>query len=88
MSVSFLDLSEVCVDFVANQRALLLSFFFFFFFVFFAISWAAPAVYGGSRARGRIRAVAAAYTTATAMQDPSQVCNLQHSSRHARSLTH
>ena len=31
----------------------------FFFFFFFAISWAAPAVYGGSQARGPIGAVAA-----------------------------
>ena len=30
----------------------------FFFFCLFAISWAAPAAYGGSQARGRIRAVA------------------------------
>ena len=31
----------------------------FFFLVFFvAISWAAPAAYGGSQARGRIGAVA------------------------------
>jgi len=30
----------------------------FFFFVFFAISWATPAAYGGSQARGRIGAVA------------------------------
>ena len=29
-----------------------------FFFGLFAISWAAPAAYGGSQARGRIRAVA------------------------------
>ena len=39
-----------------------LSFFFLFFFVFFvvvvAISWAAPAAYGGSQARGLIEAVA------------------------------
>ena len=28
------------------------------FFCLFAISWAAPAAYGGSQARGRIRAVA------------------------------
>ena len=40
---------------------------FFFFFVFLsffvvvvvAISWAAPAAYGGSQARGQIRSVAA-----------------------------
>ena len=30
-----------------------------FFWLFFAISWAAPAAYGGSQARGRIGAVAA-----------------------------
>ena len=30
-----------------------------FFFVFFAISWAIPAAYGGFQARGRIGAVAA-----------------------------
>ena len=32
---------------------------YFYFLVFFAISWIAPAVYGGSQARGRIGAVAA-----------------------------
>ena len=32
---------------------------FFFFFCLFAISWAIPAAYGGSQARGRIGAVAA-----------------------------
>ena len=32
---------------------------FFFFFGLIAISWAAPAAYGGSQARGQIRAVAA-----------------------------
>ena len=31
---------------------------FFLLFFFFAISWATPAAYGGSRARGRIGAVA------------------------------
>ena len=30
--------------------------FFFFFFGLFAISWAIPAAYGGSQARGRIGA--------------------------------
>ena len=30
----------------------------FFFFCLFAISWAAPSAYGGSQARGLIRAVA------------------------------
>ena len=32
---------------------------FFFFFCLFAFSWATPAVYGGSQARGLIGAVAA-----------------------------
>ena len=34
-------------------------FFLFFFFCLFAISWASPPAYGGSQARGLIRAVAA-----------------------------
>ena len=42
---------------------LFIYFIIFYFFVcsfgLFAISWAAPAAYGGSRARGRIGAVAA-----------------------------
>ena len=32
--------------------------YFFFFFGLFAISWAAPAAYGGSQARGQIGALA------------------------------
>ena len=61
---------------------------FFFFFVFFvvvvivAISWAAPTAYGGSQARGLT------YARATATRDPSRICDLHHSSRNARSLTH
>ena len=50
----------------------------FFFFGF--LGRAAPAVYGGSQARGGIRSVAA-YATATAMWDLSCVFNLHHSSR-------
>ena len=38
--------------------------------------WTTPAAYGGSQARGQIRAVAAIAT-----QDPSHLCNLHHSSR-------
>ena len=41
---------------------------------------AAPVAYGSSQARGQIRAVAAAYATATAMPDPGCVCDLHHSS--------
>ena len=47
---------------------------FFGLFFFFATSRAAPMAYGGSQARGLIRAVA------TAMPDPSHLCDLHHSS--------
>ena len=53
-----------------------LFFFFCFCFVFLAISWAAPAAYGGSQARGRIGAV-----TIGLRQSHS---NLHHSSRQRR----
>ena len=39
-------------------RSLIYFEFFFFFCPFFAISWAAPSAYGGSHARGQIRAIA------------------------------
>ena len=45
----------------------------FFFFGLFAISWMAPAPYGGSRARGHIRAVAADLRP---MPEPQQ-CGIQ-----------
>ena len=64
------------------------NFFNFIFLCLFAFSWAACAAYGGSQARGLIGAVAAGLPTATATQDQSQVCNLHHSSRQRRSLTH
>ena len=51
-----------------------------FCFVLFLPFRAAPAAYGSSQARGRIRAVPA-YTTATAMRDPSLDCTLHHSSQ-------
>ena len=51
---------------------------FFFFFLSFR---AKPAEYGGSQIRTQIGTVAVAYATATAMQDPRQICNLQHNSR-------
>ena len=49
-----------------------------FIFVFLK---AAPVAYGSSLARGLIGAIAAAYTTATTMPDPSRVCDLHHTSR-------
>ena len=42
---------------------------------------AARKAYGGSQARGPVRAVAASPATAIAMQDPSHVCILHHSSQ-------
>ena len=42
---------------LASAQMIFLSYF-FFFFCLFAISWAAPAAYGGSQAWGRIGAVA------------------------------
>ena len=54
----------------------------FFLFLFFCLFSAAPVAYGGSQARGRIRAVAASLHQATTMLDPSRICNLHHSSQH------
>ena len=62
--------------------------FFFFFVVVVAISWAAPAAYGGSQARGRIRAVAAGLHRSTATRDPSRICDLHHNHRCAGSEPH
>ena len=64
------------------------SFFSFFLSFFLSFLKTAPAAYGGSQARGGIRAVAAsaAHATATAMPDLSCTCNLQHSSRQCRTL--
>ena len=44
--------------------------------------------YGISQARNQIGAVAEAYTTATAMPDPSHICNLCCSLKQHQSLTH
>ena len=65
------------------QGILFYSFFLSFFLFVFCIFRAAPVAYGGSQARGRIRAADASlhYTTATATPDLSHVCNLHHSSR-------
>ena len=54
----------------------------FFFFFFFGLFRAAPAAYGGSHARGQIRAIATGlrHSTATAVSDLSCICDLHHSS--------
>ena len=56
-----------------------------FLFCPFAFSRAAPAAHGRSQARGLIGAVAA-YTTTTATQDPSRICDSHHSSRQCQIL--
>ena len=58
-------------------------FFFFFFFFFFRATLLA---YGGSQARGRIRAVALAYARATEAPDPSHICKSHHSSQQRQIL--
>ena len=52
----------------------------FFLFCFPAFSRATLMAYGGSQARDLI----GAYTRAIAMQDPSLICNLHHSSQQHR----
>ena len=51
---------------------------FFFSFSFFLFT-STPVANRSSQARGQIRAAAETYTTATAMQDPSRICDLHHS---------
>ena len=51
-----------------------------FCFVLFCFLRAAPVAYGGSQARGPIGIQLPAYATATAMPDPSRVCDPYHSS--------
>ena len=50
------------------------------------LSRATPAAYGCSKARGRVESKLQllAYRTATAMRDPSRVCNPHHSSQQCR----
>ena len=60
-----------CVLHIASNNCLV-SFLFFLFM-------AAPAVYGSSQARGRIRAIDEAYAIAMATWDLSHICDLCHS---------
>ena len=67
----------------------LLLFFFFFLLLlvcFFVFSRAAPVAYGGSQAGVESELQLLAYARATAMQDPSCVCDLHHGSRQRRIL--
>ena len=60
------------------QNRSILSQFFFFFFFFFLLFRATFVAYGGSQARGQIRAAA---VSPHHKQDPSQVCDLHHPSQ-------
>ena len=53
--------------------------FFFFFFSFFGLFRATHTAYAGSQAREPTDLKPLAYTTVTAMRDPSRVCDLRHS---------
>ena len=57
------------------------------FFKYWHINLAAPVAYGGSQARGQIKAVASAYTKTTATPDLSHVCALHCSSWQHQILT-
>ena len=50
--------------------------YFFFFFCLFAISWAAPAAYGGSQARGPIEAIATGVHHSHSNAGSKPLCNL------------
>ena len=77
-------LEPICMTFLKSYvRSLDFFITFFFFLPFFR---AAAKAYGGSQARGPIGAAARAYTRATAMPDPSCVCNLHDSSQQCRIL--
>ena len=55
-------------------------FHFLYYLFIYCLFRAAFAAYGSFQARGPIRAAAASHTTATAMRDPSRICDLHHSS--------
>ena len=52
----------------------------------FCLFWATPMAYEGSQARGLIGAIAAGLHLATAMPDPSHVCDLHQSSQQCQIL--
>ena len=60
--------------------------FIYLFFVFLLFLWAAPAAYGGSQARGLIRAVATGLRQSHSNAGSEPICNLHHSSRQHRIL--
>ena len=69
-----------CVQCFYSYLFICLFIYLFIYFCLVCLLRAAPAAYGGSQARGP-RLQLQAYATATAMQDPSCVFNLHHSSQ-------
>ena len=63
-------------------------FFFFFFFFFFCILGPYLRHMEVPRLRVTLELLLPVYTTAIAMQDPTLICNLHHSSRQCQSLIH
>ena len=59
----------------------LISLYLLIYFFVFCLFQGIPTAYGGSQARGLIGAVAASLATATAMPDPSCICDLYQSSQ-------
>ena len=62
-----------------KPRFLFVCLFWFFWGFFLCLFMATSVPYGGSQARGQIRAATEAYTTALATSDPSCLCDLHHS---------
>ena len=74
----FCFFKAICLMFfVGNIFSFCLSFFLSFFFFFFFLVFLEPHLW----LRGQIGAMVAGYTIATAMWDPSGVCDLHHSSQ-------
>ena len=69
---------NICKAIKCLYKILLLHFFFFLFF--FCLFRTAPLACGGCSIGVKWELQLVAYTTATAMQDPSRICNLHHSS--------
>ena len=63
---------------ILDKKHYLFIYLFIYLFLRFRV---APAAYENSQARGQLELQLTAYATATAMLDPSHVCNLYHSSR-------
>ena len=62
--------------------SLFIIYLFIYLFIYFLLFRAKPPMaYGGSQARGRIRATAASLRHSHSKKDPSHVCDLHHSSR-------